>query len=93
MCTIIFDVFSLVKLCFDTVSVFVFSTVSAQCQHYPEGRPRAHTSGVHVRSALCSEQKLRFSVICKDESFFSFFKNNLNLVSIQNSFKQEQSSC
>lgn len=72
MCTIIFDVFSLVK-------------------HYPEGRPHAHTSGVHVRSALCS--KVRFSVICKDESFFSFFKNNLNLVSIQNSFKQEQSSC
>lgn len=75
MCTIIFDVFSLVKLCFDTVGVlFSAVSVSAQCQHYPEGRPRAHTSGVHVRSALCSNQKLRFSVICKDESFFLFSK-------------------
>lgn len=81
MCTIIFDVFSLVKLCFDTVGVFVFSSVSvsAQCQHYPEGVPRAHTSGVLVRSALCPKQKLRFSVICKDESFFFFFQKQLKV--------------
>lgn len=42
-------------------------------------------------SGLPYVQKWDFQSFVRMNLFFSFFKNNLNLVSIQNSFKQEQS--